>query len=85
MIYDNQLQGQPELANGQALLVLFPRLVHVVSSGETLEELVPPRTNEEWMLQEARRFGVEPVLVLTPFAEPDVFNNQLVKAVVEDT
>ena len=165
LIYDNQLQDQPDLAAGQALLVLIPRIVHMVSRGETLEELgerygttvlnlvrnnpfllhqrnlrageaivvsygeeplgrlrvsgyaypfiepdilqeallyldellvfsygftftgelVPPRTNEEWMLREAGRFGVDPILVLTPFAEPDVFNNRLVKAVVEDT
>ena len=172
-----QLQGQPQLqgdlqggarrqalAVGQALLVLFPRVVHTVEAGDTLEqiaarygttvlalarnnpfllqqnvllagqqivvfyeeerlgsmrvngyaypfiapailreallyldellvfsygftfsgELVPPRTNEDWMLEEAGRFGVESILVLTPFAEPDVFNNQLVKTVTQD-
>lgn len=164
LIYDNQLQGQQELAVGQALLILFPRVVHAVSQGETLEqiseqygttllslarnnpfllqqnvllagqqivvfyedqkigtmrvsgyaypfiapvllreallyldellvfsygftftgELVPPRVDETWMLNEARRFGAESMLVLTPFAQPDVFNNQLVKVVSEN-
>ena len=164
LVYDNQLLGQEKLAEGQALLVLFPRTVHMVNPGETLTEiayqygitsrelarnnpyliqqstlqtaqpivvaydeeeqgklrvsgyaypfieqdilresllyldellvfsygftfegeLVPPRTDETWMLQVARKFQVKPILVLTPFAEPDVFNNQLVKTVIEN-
>lgn len=47
-------------------------------------ELIPPLADEEWLIEEARRFQVSPILVLTPFTETGVFNNQLVKEVSED-
>ena len=47
-------------------------------------ELIPPLANEEWLIEEARRFQVSPILVLTPFTETGGFNNQLVKEVSED-
>lgn len=34
--FDNQLQGQESLVIGQALLILFPTVIHQVSEGETL-------------------------------------------------
>lgn len=164
LAYDNQIAGQEYLVPGQALLILFPEIVHTVSAGETLEEiaavyqktekqlyrnnpylldrhyimagqqivisyegeektaldisgyaypfvagyilqeallyiddllifsygfttegeLVPPEAAEGWMIQRARRFKVRPILVLTPFSETGVFNNQLVKEVSEN-
>ena len=39
---------------------------------------------EEPLIEQALEFGVDPMLVLTPFAETGSFNNQLVKAVSED-
>ena len=164
LAYDNQIAGQEYLVPEQALLILFPEIVHTVSAGETLEEiaavyqktekqlyrnnpylldrhyimsgqqivisyegeektaldisgyaypfvagyilqeallyiddllifsygfttegeLVPPEAAEGWMIQRARRFEVRPILVLTPFSETGVFNNQLVKEVSEN-
>ena len=39
---------------------------------------------EEPLIEQTLEFGVDPMLVLTPFAETGSFNNQLVKAVSED-
>lgn len=46
--------------------------------------MVPPQAAEDWMIREAQRFQVRPVLVLTPFSEAGVFNNRLVKTVSEN-
>ena len=47
-------------------------------------ELVPPQVKEDWILRETKKFGVQPFLVLTPFSEAVVFNNQLIKIVTEN-
>ncbi len=64
----------------------FPALneLLVFSYGFTFTgELVPPYQDELWMIEAAWENGIEPLLVLTPFAE-GAFNNQLVKVLVEN-
>lgn len=57
----------------------------IFSYGFTTDgELIPPATDDVWLIQTALEFGVEPILVLTPFTEKGTFNNQLVKLVSED-
>lgn len=58
----------------------------VFSYGFTAEgELLPPAYGEdEWMTEEARRFGVRPILTLTPFGADGNFNNQLIHSVVNN-
>ena len=36
IIEDNGMIGQPYLVVGQALLILFPRIIHRVTTGDTL-------------------------------------------------
>lgn len=56
----------------------------VFSYGFTFEgELVPPLTDDTWMITAAYEEGIEPILVLTPFSE-GAFNNQLVKVLSEN-
>ena len=45
--------------------------------------LIPP-LNETAILEQAREFGLNSILVLTPFGEDGQFNNNLVKVLVED-
>lgn len=67
-------------------VLLYIQELLVFSYGFTLEgELIPPPAPDDWMIAAAKRRGVKPILVLTPFAETGVFNNQLVKAVSEDS
>ena len=64
----------------------FPALKELLifSYGFTFEgDLVPPLQNELWMIETAWNRGAEPLMVLTPFSE-GVFNNQLVKVLVEN-
>lgn len=58
----------------------------VFSYGFTAEgELLPPAYGEdEWMTAEADRFGVRPILTLTPFGADGNFNNQLIHSVVNN-
>ncbi len=165
LAYDNQITNQGALVPGQALLILFPEIVHTVNAGETLPEiaasyqmtekqlyrnnpflldkafltvgqqiviayetqgaaplrvtgyaypfvagyiireallfidellifsygftasgeLISPISEDEWLIREARQFGASPILVLTPFSESGVFDNNLVKTVTENT
>lgn len=165
LAYDNQVASEEYLVPGQALLILYPEIVHVVKLGETVEEiageyqvsakqiyrnnpflldrvylaagqqivityegdtvrqkrevtgyvypfvagyilreallyvddllifsygftaqgaLIPPQIPEDWILREAVQFDVRPLLVLTPFSEAGVFDNNLVKLVTEN-
>ena len=164
LAYDNQTAGQEYLVPGQALLILYPEIIHTVRAGETTGtiasmyqisekqlyrnnpylldrtylitgqqliisyedqnspekkvsgyvypyvagyilretllyideimifsygftedgELVPPQVKEDWILRETKKFEVQPFLVLTPFSEAGVFNNQLIKIVTEN-
>ena len=55
------------------------------SYGFTFEgELVYPQTDDLWMIELAWKYGVKPILVLTPFSEAGTFNNLLVKMVTEN-
>lgn len=56
----------------------------IFSYGFTGEgELIPPAYGDDgWMIAEAGRFGVQPILTLTPFGPDGNFNNQLIHSVV---
>ncbi len=57
----------------------------VFSYGFTFEgELVPPSTDDLWLIESAWENNVLPMLVLTPFSG-GAFNNQLVKVLTENT
>lgn len=66
----------------EALLYLDELLIF--SYGFTTSGTLIPPAMEEPLIEQALEFGVDPMLVLTPFAETGSFNNQLVKAVSED-
>lgn len=56
----------------------------VFSYGFTFEgNLVPPPQDDLWMIETAWNQGAEPLMVLTPFSG-GAFNNQLIKALVEN-
>ena len=60
--------------------------VLVFSYGFTFAgDLVPPRQEERWMLERAQSMGVRPWMVLTPFSSEGAFNNQLIRALVENS
>lgn len=66
----------------QALPALTELLI--LSYGFNFEgDLIPPIQDEVWMVETARRYGVQSVMVLTPFSG-GAFNGQLVKAVTEN-
>lgn len=46
--------------------------------------LIPPFLDDTWMITLAKRYGVAPILTLTPFGPDGQFNNQLISAVVND-
>lgn len=56
----------------------------IFSYGFTYEgELIPPAYGEDdWLIAEAIRFGVQPILTLTPFGPDGNFNNLLIHSVV---
>lgn len=58
----------------------------IFSYGFTKEgELIPPAYgDDEWMIAEALRFEVKPVLTLTPFGPDGNFNNLLINSVVNN-
>lgn len=58
----------------------------IFSYGFTMEgELLPPAHGDDtWMIEEALRFGTQPVLTLTPFGPDGNFNNQLIHSVVNN-
>lgn len=60
----------------------FLTSLSVFSYGFTPEGNLIPPVNDQWMLDLARQYGVESVLVLTPFTESGTFNNQLVSLAV---
>lgn len=66
----------------EALLYIDELLVF--SYGFTLEGALIPPVNEAYLIDEAKLFGVSPILVLTPFSADGRFNNYLVKQVVSD-
>lgn len=71
--------------NSEVLDETLPYLnaLNVFSYGFTEEgELIPPMQDETWMLERAQRWGVRPVLTLTPLGEDGHFNNNLVTILV---
>lgn len=66
----------------EALLYLDELLIF--SYGFTTSGTLIPPAMEIPLIDQALEFGVDPMLVLTPFAETGSFNNQLVKTVSED-
>lgn len=57
----------------------------IFSYGFTAEgELIPPQIDETWVIQEAWNQQVEPILVLTPFAEAGTFNSGLIQILSEN-
>lgn len=85
---------RPERVIGYAYPFILPDILRetllyidellVFSYGFTMEgELIPPQGEFE-LISQAMEFGVEPILVLTPFAETGSFNNQLVHVASQD-
>lgn len=55
----------------------------VFSYGFTLEgELVPPMSDDAWMIELASQWGTRPILTLTPLGDDGHFNNNLVSELV---
>lgn len=46
--------------------------------------LIPPSQSENWMIQMAKEYGVQPILTLTPFDESGNFNNQLINSLINN-
>lgn len=66
--------------------LLFLTELSVFSYGFTTNgELISPLTNDVWMIEKAKEYGVSPILVLTPFTENAVFNNQLISTLINNT
>jgi len=61
----------------------FLSRLSVFSYGFTKDgNLIPPLLDETYMIDLAYRYGVMPILTLTPFDESGLFNNNLISAVV---
>ena len=64
-------------------VLLYIDEILIFSYGFTAEgELIPPQIDETWVIQEA--WQVEPILVLTPFAETGTFNSGLIQILSEN-
>lgn len=47
-------------------------------------ELIEPLLEDNYIIEEALKYGVSPILTLTPFGEDGRFNNSLISVVVND-
>lgn len=66
-------------------VLLYIDEILIFSYGFTAEgELIPPQIDETWVIQEAWNQQVEPILVLTPFAEAGTFNSGLIQILSEN-
>lgn len=66
-------------------VLLYIDEILIFSYGFTAEgELIPPQIDETWGIQEAWNQQVEPILVLTPFAETGTFNSGLIQILSEN-
>lgn len=66
-------------------VLLYVDEILIFSYGFTAEgELIPPQIDETWVIQEAWNQQVEPILVLTPFAETGTFNSGLIQILSEN-
>lgn len=88
-------QGRAVSVNGyaypyiqeQVLLETLPYLttLSVFSYGFTTSgDLVPPRMDDNWMINAAWQQGTAPVLVLTPFDQTGMFNNYLISEITHN-
>lgn len=71
--------------NEEVLEETLPYLdgLKVFSYGFTLEgELIPPMSDDAWMIERAQQWGTRPILTLPPLGEDGHFNNNLVSALV---
>ena len=71
--------------NEEVLEETLPYLdgLKVFSYGFTRDgELVPPMSDDAWMIERAQQWGTRPILTLTPLGEDGHFNNNLVSALV---
>lgn len=59
--------------------------LYIFSYGFTEQgTLIPPPSDDTWLIRQAADAGVNPVMVLTPLGADGRFNNNLVTAVMED-
>ncbi len=59
--------------------------IYVFSYGFTMEgNLIPPASDDMWMIEASLAGGVRPILTLTPLGADGRFNNNLVSEVVRD-
>lgn len=66
-------------------VLLYIDEILIFSYGFTAEgELIPSQIDETWVIQEAWNQQVEPILVLTPFAETGTFNSGLIQILSEN-
>lgn len=99
LLSSGSLEGEedrsPLVSNGYAYPFISPWVLaetlpylselSVFSYGFTEEgQLVPPFTDDQWMVEEAVGAGVMPTLTLTPLGADGRFNNRLVSALVRD-
>lgn len=57
----------------------------VFSYGFTTQgDLLPPSTEDQWMIDAARQYGVNPILTLTPLDQQGRFNNELISVVIQN-
>lgn len=65
--------------------LLYLTDLSVFSYGFTVEgNLIPPETDDNWMIQEAVDYGTRPFLTLTPLGEDGRFDNNLVTVLVQN-
>ena len=59
--------------------------LYIFSYGFTEQgTLIPPPSDDTWLIRQAADAGVDPVMVLTPLGADGRFNNNLVTALMED-
>ena len=71
----------------QVLMEALPYLtaLSVFSYGFTTSgDLLPPRVDDNWMINAAWKQGTVPVLVLTPFDQTGMFNNYLISEITHN-
>lgn len=98
LLINNGVEGERREAffNGYAYPFISPYVLEqtlpylsglcIFSYGFTKEgNLVYPQLDDEWMIDMALKYGVSPILTLTPLDEKGRFSNNLITAVVNST
>jgi len=66
--------------------LLFLSEISIFSYGFTMDgTIVPPSTDDSWIIAEAQAKNTLPILTLTPMGEDGGFNNNLITSVVQNT